>query len=416
MIDLTERAALEAAEGIVFDVQRYSLHDGPGLRTCIFLKGCPLRCPWCCNPESQDPQPELAVFAHNCIRCGQFAEPCPARWEREGGRHRDPFNPPVLGERRGVNPIGVNSSGEGHEGCLAGDPDPTPIPPRRRARARFAQRRRWVGGEVPLPRAVSDAIRVSAGEGTGEGSAIPAANPPRRPCSPHLESTHRGVNPPAPGEPWEARAARCPAGGVRWLGERRTAASLLAEVLRDAPFYEGGGGMTLTGGEPLLQPHLAEALLRLAQAECIPTALETCGHAPWPALARLLPYLDAILYDFKHLDSAIHHAFTGAGNELILANLRRLAALGAPVTVRVPLVPGFNASEATLRAMAEFVADLGGPVRGVDLLPYHTLGRSKYVALARAYPWESHAPLANAQVEALAAVVRSYGLTVTVGG
>ena len=190
----------------------------------------------------------------------------------------------------------------------------------------------------------------------------------------------------------------------------------MREVLRDAPFYEDGGGMTLTGGEPAMPPDFAEALLRLARAEGISTAMETCGHSRWTALEGLLPYLDHILFDLKHMDSETHRARTGVGNERILSNLRRLVALNAPVTIRVPLVPGFNTSTESLRAIAEFVRGLNGSIGSIDLLPYHTLGRAKYKALGREYPWEDHRRLTEAELEALVKMVEQYGLKVNVGG
>jgi len=303
-----KRQALESVAGFIFDLQRYSLHDGPGLRTDVFFKGCPLRCGWCSNPESQSPRPELAVFAVNCIRCGQFPTPCPDQW----GVHADT--------------------------C-------------------------W--------------------------------------------KTHLA-------DEYGERAALCPVGGARWIGGRRTAGSIMAEVRRDMPFYGEGGGMTLTGGEPLQQPVLAEALLRLARAVGIATAVETCGHAAWPTLEKLVPYLDQILFDVKSLDSAVHQKYTGVGNELILENLARLAARSAPVTVRVPLIPAFNASEESIHAIGAFARELG--YARLDLLPYHTYGRSKYAALAVPYPWQGYERLTERQVEALAAVLRDLGLSVTVGG
>jgi pyruvate formate lyase activating enzyme len=215
---------------------------------------------------------------------------------------------------------------------------------------------------------------------------------------------------------YETRARLCPAGGVRWIGERRTACSVIDEVRRDTLFYEDGGGMTLTGGEPALQPAFAEALLRLAREERIHTAIETCGHVPWRNLARLLPHLDAVLYDVKHTDSAVHRAFTGAGNERILDNLERLAAGGAPVVIRVPLIPGFNATSESLRAIGSLVAGLAGGPHRVDLLPYHTLGRAKYTALGQPYPWEGFARLTDEEIEELAGEVSRMGLAVTLGG
>lgn len=295
-----ERARLEQTTGLIFDVQRYALHDGPGLRTDVFFKGCPLRCGWCSNPESQQARPELMLFAQECIRCGQFAEDCPAIW---GGRDR----------------------------------------------ADYAE-----------------------------------------------------------------RMTRCPTAAIHWSGRERTAGDALGEVLRDAPFYANGGGLTLTGGEPTAQPELADALLRLAKAAGVSTAMETCGRAPWAVFKRLLPALDHLLYDLKHLDSEAHRAGTGVGNDLILANLRRLLGAGAPVTIRVPLIPGFNADPASLRAMAGFARELG--VDRLDLLPYHTYGTAKYAALARAYPWAAQPRLTAAEIAAFAQLFEAAGLTVNIGG
>ena len=306
----SERARLEEIEGVVFDIQRYSLHDGPGVRTNVFLKGCPLHCEWCANPESQHLGPELALFAQNCMSCGQFEDACPACLESQNGTGRRENLEEELGRRVEV----------------------------------------------------------------------------------------------------------CPTGAIHWIGQRRTAGEIIEEVLRDAPFYEDGGGMTLTGGEPTLQPDLSEALLRLAQADCISTALETCGHTRWEVLERLLPYLDDILYDLKHVDSATHLAFTGLGNELILSNLRQLVARDAPVTIRLPLIPGFNASPESVQAIAAFVKRLDGSVKAVDLLPYHTLGVAKYKALGREYPWQDHNRLTDPEVEALTELVASYGLRAKIGG
>ncbi|MCB0137904.1 MAG: glycyl-radical enzyme activating protein [Caldilineaceae bacterium] len=302
----------EQIEGIVFDIQRYSVHDGPGLRTNVFLKGCPLRCAWCANPESQAMQPELALSAHNCMTCGQFETPCPVCWER----------------------------------------------------------------------AASTELRI---------------------------------------EELGSRPFVCPTGAIHWIGERRLAGEVMDEVRRDVPFYDRNGGLTLTGGEATMQPAFAEALLRLARAEGIHTAMETSGHTQWAVFERLLPHLDLLLYDVKHVDSAVHRRDTGLGNELILANLRAIALRPAPeLIVRVPLIPGFNADDASLTAIADFVMSLGRPVASLDLLPYHTLGKAKYGALGRDYPWEGRPRLAETEIERLATLVTTRvapaGITVRVGG
>lgn len=174
--------------------------------------------------------------------------------------------------------------------------------------------------------------------------------------------------------------------------------------------------MTLTGGEATMQPAFAEALLRLAKAADITTALETAGHTQWSVFARLLPLLDLILYDLKHVNSDLHRQVTGLGNELILANLRQLAAHQAPLIVRIPLIPGFNTDADSLHAMSTFIVGLGAAVQRVDLLPYHTLGQAKYRALGRSYPWAEHERLTEAQVQTCRACLAACGLPVTIGG
>jgi pyruvate formate lyase activating enzyme len=311
-LSVAERSALDQVEGTVFDIQRYSLHDGPGLRTSVFLKGCPLRCRWCSNPESQAVAPELVMFSANCLACGTCVQVC--------------------------------SSGA----------------------------RTLAGGRLVWERTL---------------------------CSRCAECV-----------------SACPVEATCWSGQLWTAGDVIREAMRDAPFYEDGGGLTLTGGEPTLQPVFIEAILRLAKAEYINTAIETTGNAPWEVLETLLPYLDLWLYDVKHMDSKTHRDYTGLGNELILSNLRKLAALGAPIVVRVPLIPGFNLAEENLRSTAEFVVQLGDTVRSLDLLPYHTLGRAKYKALGRSYPWPDRDPPTDADVQMAAELIRSFGLDVHIGG
>lgn len=306
-----DRLELEQVRGVVFNIQRMSMHDGPGVRTNVFLKGCPLRCEWCANPESQQMQPELMLRAGNCIDCGQFAEPCTA--------------------------------------CLP---------------AWQAERRRSAETTAAI----------------------------------------------------DARIHLCPTGALSWVGAWRTAGAVMAEVRRDRPFYGDGGGLTLTGGEPTMQPAFCAALLRLARAEGIATAMETCGHTQWDVFAELLPLLDVVLFDVKQIDPVRHLQHTGLGNALILANLRRIVAAGATVRVRVPLIPGFNATADDVMALTAFVRTLPEPVQAIDLLPYHTLGKAKYAALGRDYPWQEQPRLTGQQVDDLAAIVAAHGIPVTIGG
>jgi len=307
-----ERMALEQVDGTVFDVQRYSLDDGPGLRTAVFLKGCPLRCVWCSNPESQRIDPELLLFGSSCIACGACVVGCAVQSRKLDGDHIE-----------------------------------------------------W-----------NRKLCTRCGE-----------------C-----------------------VMTCPAHAMVWSGVRRKAGDLVREVLRDAAFYESGGGLTLSGGEPLLQPAFAEALLRLAKTERLDTVIETTGNAPWETLESVSPYVDLWLFDLKHMDSPEHRKWTGVGNDLILANLRRLATAGAPIQVRLPLIPGVNWSDENLRGTGEFIAKLGGSVRSLDLLPYHKLARAKYEALGRCGAFYDVPTMPESELEAAAELLRSYKITVKITG
>jgi pyruvate formate lyase activating enzyme len=306
---MTDMTQLEETEGVIFDIQRYSLHDGPGLRTNLFLKGCPLRCQWCCNPESVQPQPELAFFDRRCFLCGDCLDVCAT-----GALNMDD-------DKLHWNPAACDQCGR----C----------------------------------------VQV------------------------------------------------CTADAMRWIGRRVTASEVMEEVIRDLPFYTGSGGITLTGGEPTLQPAFAEAVLRLAKQESIHTAIETCGYAPWPAFERLLPWLDLVLYDIKHMDSEQHRQGTGISNEQILHNARRIAATGNKMIIRVPLIPQFNITEDNLRRTGRFALDL--TVEEIHLLPYHRLGQPKYRALGRPYPWAHADLLGQEAVEQAADALRQQGLRVYVG-
>jgi pyruvate formate lyase activating enzyme len=312
LLSHAERSRLEGVQGSVFDIQRYSLDDGPGLRTSVFFKGCPLRCAWCSNPESQRVKPELLMFAASCVSCGACVDVCAVH----GRSLRD--------------------------------------------------------GRLQWNRASCT--------GCGECARI------------------------------------CPVHATAWSGGQRAAGEVVREVLRDAAFYEDGGGLTLTGGEPLLQPAFAEALLRLAKAERLSTAIETTGNAPWEAIESIYAYVGLWLVDLKQMDSQEHRKWTGIGNELILSNLRKLAALGAPICVRLPLIPGVNASEDNLRRTAEFVAQLGSSVRSLDLLPFHKLARAKYQALDRDSKFYDAGLMPESQLQSAAELLRSYQLTVRISG
>jgi pyruvate formate lyase activating enzyme len=271
--------------GRIFDVQRFSIHDGPGIRTTVFFKGCPLRCRWCHNPEGISSEPELSFLAEKCIGCGQCVRVC------ERGAHR-----------------------------------------------------------------VVDGARVFEREKCVVCGAC---------------------------------AQECHAQALELVGREVDAQSVIDEVLRDEPFYRtSGGGMTLSGGEPTLQVEFAEELLRRARQAGIHTCVETCGLCDYARLDRVRPLVDLFLFDYKETSPEKHKEFTGAPNERIVENLRRLDADGAPTRLRCPIIPGCNDRDDHFRGIAALAAALTH-LEGVELMPYHPLGESKverfgYEASARA--------------------------------
>lgn len=257
-------------------IQRFNLHDGPGVRTLVFLQGCPLRCKWCANPDTQRRRAFDIRHADRCLHCG-----------------------------------------------------------------------------------------LCAHAGTGEAHAL------------------------------------CPSGAIQRVGRSMTASQVLSQVLRDRPFYADQGGMTLSGGEPLLQWRFAGRILDMARAEGLHTAVETSGYAPREALLYLARRTDLMLYDIKHMDPAEHRRLTGVDNAPILQNLP-LAAQVTRVTARLPIIGGTNDSARLARSTARFLRQAG--VTRADLLPYHTYGLFKYALIGRAYDFEAFTP----DKEALDALARIY--------
>jgi pyruvate formate lyase activating enzyme len=300
--------------GRLFNIQRFSIHDGPGIRTTVFLKGCTLACAWCHNPESIAREPELVFFPHRCIGCRGCTEACPT-----GALTLE-------GERRQHRPERCRLCGRCADACVAG--------------------------------------------------------------------------------------------ALVLEGREATVAEVIAEVLKDQPFYErSGGGVTLSGGEPLLQPDFAADLLARCRAHGLHTCLDTAAHAPWDAFEAVLPHTDLVLLDLKLMDPERHRMATGVTNEVILANARRLGGQDsrgrlshtASLIVRVPIVPGWTDDDANLAAIAEFVRGFPN-LDHVELLPYHRLAESKYLRLQRPYPLEGTPPPSRERLDSLLARLTARGL------
>jgi len=304
-------AAARTPTGTVFNVQRASFHDGPGIRTTVFLKGCPLRCPWCHNPEGMAAAPEVLVSEARCLRCGSCVEACP----RPGG------------------PLAAGSA-LGSAGCGA-----------------------------------------------------------CRRC-----------------------ADACPTGAREVAGRTWTAGEVLGEVLRDRLAYEeSGGGVTFSGGEPLAQAEFLVACLEGCREAGLHTAVDTCGFAGPAVVAEVAQRADLFLWDLKVLDRDRHLALTGARLQPILDNLAVAAESGVPIWLRIPVIPGINDDEGTMRAAAHLAAATPS-VRCVSLLPYHGTAAGKHTRLGRESVMGSTMPPTDERMRSLGAVFRDRGIETSIGG
>ena len=208
----------------------------------------------------------------------------------------------------------------------------------------------------------------------------------------------------------------CTPRALKIFGTEMSVEEAFAEVKRDELFYRNsGGGVTVSGGEPLLQPEFSLELLKRCQEAGLHTTLDTCGYVPPQTLNRLLPYIDLVLYDIKHMDTSVHEKFTGVPNEVILTNAKLVADNGIPVIVRIPLIPGFSDSEGDIEKIATFVSGLNG-IGQTDILPYHRWGVGKYDMLDRHYELNELRSPSTEEVEKMKEIVESFGLRCEIGG
>jgi pyruvate formate lyase activating enzyme len=198
-------------------------------------------------------------------------------------------------------------------------------------------------------------------------------------------------------------------------GQKMSVQEVVDMVKKDQVFYESsGGGVTLGGGEPLLRPGFAASVIEECKKSGIHSAIETAGHVSWSSFEVVLPFTDLFLFDLKHMDSKIHEAYTGIGNEIILANLRKLSGLTTNIIVRVPIIPDFNDHDAEILKIARFVSEL--KIRELHLLPYHRYGEEKYRYLGREYPFAGKKNIEDRKIERLKELACSENLSVKVGG
>lgn len=210
-------------------------------------------------------------------------------------------------------------------------------------------------------------------------------------------------------------ALHCPSGALRKIGRVITLDELMSEIEKDRSYYrKSGGGVTLSGGEPLAQPRFALQILKLGYERNIHTTIETAGYVTWTDLKAVLPYTDLIIYDVKHLEENAHRRMTGKSNRTIIQNLNRLSRTGKEILVRVPLIPGFNTDSKTLTAIAKLLTE--NNLKKVSFLPFHQFGKSKYTRLSREYAYEHYPNLltfqeSQALIEAKR-IFTCFGLTV----
>jgi len=298
-------------KGVIFDIKKFAIDDGPGIRTTVFLKGCPLRCWWCHNPEGQLLAPELMFRKSRCIGCEECVKDCP----------------------REALSLVIKQLSIDRENCsLCGK------------------------------------------------------------C-----------------------AQKCPTDALAIVGKEVDVEEVMKETTKDLSFYdESRGGITISGGEPLLQIDFLNVLLDECKKKSIHTAVDTSGYAARNTIEKIKDKVDLFLYDIKMMDDRKHRKYTGVSNKQVLENFKRLAENGSDLFVRFPIVPKINDDEDNVVRIAEFILSCGQ--KQICLLPYHRAGIEKYRSLGRDYKLKTTITPSDQKLRMITRQLEAFGLSVTIGG
>ncbi len=299
------------ASTTIINIQKYSIHDGPGIRTTVFLKGCPLNCWWCHNPESQNKGNEIMFFKERCIGCGSCLKRCPSKAIDLVDGY------PVVNE--------VNCT-------LCGK------------------------------------------------------------CSDF-----------------------CPSNARELVGKNITVKNLMKEIIKDEVFYEeSDGGVTFSGGEPLMHADYLSDVLKICKDKGIHTTVDTSGYIDWNQFEKIVDKVDLFLFDIKHMNNEKHIKYMGVGNVVILENLKKLSQRGSNIYIRLPLIAGINDEDENIDAVVDFLSNLN--IIQVNLLPFHKMGMDKYKRLNRSYKLSGLEKPKDEDIDKIAEKFKSAGIKIKIGG